>query len=44
MTITPEDTPGTVVSGTRYIDDFVSATQDSGSEVVAIPYAYTIGP
>ena len=43
VTITPTGKPGTVVSGTLYIDDFVPATQDSGSELLAIPYAYTIG-
>jgi hypothetical protein len=35
---------GTVVRGTLHVDDFVDSLQFlSGSQLVAIPYAYTIG-
>jgi hypothetical protein len=43
VTITPAG-PAGPVSGNLYIDDFVPATQDSGSEIHAIPYSYTVGP
>jgi hypothetical protein len=31
-----------VVSGTVFVDTNVPFVQDSGSETVAIPYAYTV--
>jgi hypothetical protein len=39
------DSPaGTVVRGTLYVDDFVDSTQFlSGSQLMALPYSYTIG-
>jgi Subtilase family/Peptidase inhibitor I9 len=50
VTITPAGTAGTVVSGTLYVDDFVSSVPppaygqpDSGDELAALPYSYTIG-
>jgi hypothetical protein len=43
VTITPEG-PAGLVSGNLYVDDFVPATQDSGSEIHAIPYSYTVSP
>jgi hypothetical protein len=44
LTIRPSGKPGTVVRGTLYIDDFVDSLQFlSGSQLVAIPYQYTIG-
>ena len=46
VTITPTGTPGSVVSGSLYIDDALGAvppySQTTGNEVVAIPYSYTI--
>lgn len=46
VTITPSGTPGTVVKGTLYVDDLVSAVppyfQTSGDELAAFPYTYTI--
>jgi len=46
VTITPSGTPGTVVTGTLYIDDLTGSVppygQLSGDELAAIPYAYTI--
>lgn len=42
VTITPLDAPGTVVHGVLYIDDADSSTA-AGSELVAIPYTYTVG-
>ncbi|MGD0698809.1 MAG: S8 family serine peptidase [Trebonia sp.] len=43
LTIKPSGTAGTVVRGILYIDDFVDSLQFlSGSQLVAIPYAYTI--
>ena len=46
VTITPAGSSGTVVHGTLYVDDFVSAippfSQTSGDELAAIPYTYTI--
>jgi hypothetical protein len=43
VTITPTASPGTAVVGNLYIDDFVPATQDAGSELLAVPNAYTVG-
>jgi Subtilase family len=44
LTIKPSGKAGTVVRGTLYIDDFADSLQFlSGSQLVAIPYAYTIG-
>jgi hypothetical protein len=44
LTVKPEGTPGTVVKGMLYIDDFVDSQQFlSGSQLVALPYQYTIG-
>ena len=44
LTIRPSGKAGTVVRGILYIDDFVDSLQFlSGSQLVAIPYAYTIG-
>jgi hypothetical protein len=43
LTIKPKGNPGTVVRGTLYVDDFVDSLQFlSGSQLVAIPYSYTI--
>jgi hypothetical protein len=46
VTITPDGTPGTVVTGTLYVDDSVGAVppyfQTTGDELAALPYAYTI--
>ncbi|MGO9991174.1 MAG: S8 family peptidase [Steroidobacteraceae bacterium] len=46
VTITPSGTPGTMVTGTLYIDDLTGSVppygQLSGDELAAIPYAYTI--
>ena len=46
MTITPSGASGTVVSGTLYVDDFVSNVppygQIAGDELAALPYSYTI--
>jgi len=46
VTITPSGSPGTVVTGTLYVDDFVGAVppyfQTTGDELAALPYAYTI--
>jgi Subtilase family/Peptidase inhibitor I9 len=46
VTITPSGSSGTVVSGNLYVDDFVGDVppygQESGDELAAIPYAYTI--
>ncbi|MBO0820734.1 MAG: S8 family serine peptidase, partial [Nocardiopsaceae bacterium] len=47
VTITPSAAPGTVVKGTLYVDDLVTAVppygQLSGDEVAALPYEYTVG-
>ena len=44
LTITPTAPEGTVVHGLLYIDDFVDSLQFlSGSQLVAIPYSYTVG-
>jgi hypothetical protein len=48
VTITPSGTPGTVVSGNLYVDDFTDNLppygQTTGDELAAIPYSYTVGP
>jgi hypothetical protein len=44
LTIKPAGPAGTVVHGLLYIDDFVDSLQFlSGSQLVAIPYSYTVG-
>ena len=44
LTIAPSGKAGTVVKGILYVDDFVDSLQFlSGSQLVAIPYEYTIG-
>ena len=49
MTITPAGAKGTVVVGDLYVDDFDSNVpppaygQQSGDELAAFPYTYTIG-
>jgi hypothetical protein len=46
VTITPSGASGTVVTGTLYLDDFVSFVppygQGTGDELAAFPYTYTI--
>lgn len=46
VSIRPTGRPGTVVRGYLYIDDFIAGvppySQQTGDELVAIPYAYTI--
>lgn len=45
--ITPSGPAGSVVSGTLYVDDFLTNVppygQESADELAAIPYTYTIG-
>jgi hypothetical protein len=47
VTITPSGPAGSVVSGTLYVDDFLTNVppygQASADELAAIPYTYTIG-
>jgi len=44
LTVTPSAPAGTVVRGVLYVDDFVDSLQFlSGSQLAALPYAYTIG-
>jgi len=44
VAITPSGPPGTVVRGTLYVDDFVDSMQFlSGSQLMTLPYMYTIG-
>ena len=47
VTITPSAAPGTVVSGTLYVDDFLSNIppygQVAANEVAGLPYTYTVG-
>ena len=44
LTVRPSGPAGTVVSGYLYIDDFVDSLQFlSGSQLVMLPYKYTIG-
>jgi hypothetical protein len=43
LTVTPSAPSGTVVSGILYVDDFVDSLQFlSGSQLEALPYAYTV--
>jgi hypothetical protein len=43
VTVKPSAPSGTVVRGTIYIDDFVDSLQFlSGSQLAALPYAYTV--
>jgi hypothetical protein len=43
LTVTPSAPSGTVVRGVLYIDDFVDSLQFlSGSQLAALPYAYTV--
>ena len=43
LTVTPSAPAGTVVRGTIYVDDFVDSLQFlSGSQLAALPYAYTV--
>lgn len=46
VTITPTGPPGSVVRGTLYVDDYVSAVPPygatTGNELAALPYVYTI--
>jgi hypothetical protein len=43
LTVKPTGAPGTVVRGTLYIDDFADSLQFlSGSQLLALPYVYTI--
>jgi hypothetical protein len=46
VTITPAGSSGTVVSGNLYVDDFTGDVppygQETGDELAAIPYTYTI--
>jgi hypothetical protein len=47
VTITPSAAAGTVVSGHLYVDDFLTNVepyeQQTGDELSAIPYEYTVG-
>jgi hypothetical protein len=44
LTVKPSAPAGTVVQGMLYIDDFVDSLQFlSGSQLVAVPYSYTVG-
>jgi len=47
VTITPNATSGTVVSGDLYVDTFDGGVppygQESGDEMAALPYEYTVG-
>jgi hypothetical protein len=47
VTITPNAAAGTVVSGHLYVDDFTSGVppygQQTGDELSALPYEYTVG-
>ena len=44
LTLKPSGKAGTVVQGILYVDDFVDSLQFlSGSQLVAIPYEYTVG-
>jgi len=42
VTVTPHGPAGTGVDGVLYVDSFTDVT-DSGDELAAIPYRYTIG-
>lgn len=44
LTVQPAAPRGTVVHGVLYVDDFVDSMQFlSGSQLAALPYAYTVG-
>jgi hypothetical protein len=47
VTITPSAAPGTVVSGTLYVDDFLDNIppygQIASDELAGLPYTYTVG-
>jgi hypothetical protein len=47
VTITPSAAPGTVVSGTLYVDDFLDNIppygQIASDELTGLPYTYTVG-
>jgi hypothetical protein len=44
LTVKPSAARGTTVRGMLYIDDFVDSLQFlSGSQLVALPYAYKVG-
>jgi hypothetical protein len=44
LTVNPAAPRGTTVHGVLYVDDFVDSMQFlSGSQLAAIPYAYTVG-
>ncbi len=47
VTITPSGAAGTQVTGTLYVDDFISDVppygQIAGDELIGLPYSYTIG-
>jgi hypothetical protein len=47
VTITPSGPSGTVVNGTLYVDDAIAGIspygQESGDELIGLPYSYTIG-
>lgn len=46
VTITPAGAPGTAVTGTIYVDDYIPNLlfgQTTGNEVAALPYSYTVG-
>ena len=46
VAITPSGPAGTVVTGTLYVDDFMGDVapnvQETGNELAALPYEYTI--
>jgi hypothetical protein len=46
ITITPSGAPGTVVSGTLYVDDFLTNVppygQEGADELIGLPYSYKI--
>jgi hypothetical protein len=48
VTITPSGAPGTIVGGNLYVDDLADNVppygQQTGDELAAIPYGYTVGP
>jgi hypothetical protein len=42
ITFSPTGPPGRVVRGTLYVDDF-DPWLGAGNDILAIPYAYTVG-
>jgi hypothetical protein len=46
VTITPSASPGTVVAGTLYVDDFLTGVppygQQGSDELIGLPYKYTV--